>query len=255
MTAKDFGPIENDYAFFMAHATEAETDQAQYCRELTDFAAGRTTLRMLDFGCGAGDFSVGLMSALHWPADVLRITLVEPVQHQREAAARRLAGFSSSPIPIWTDLPAGAESQFDLVLSNHALYYVEDLAATLSQMRDLLLPGGKLLLAIAGWDNLLNQLWQTGFALLDRPVPFYVADDVAAILSQGGVPFRLSPVRYQLRFPDTEENRLKILRFLFGELLPVIGPQRLLGEFDRHVRGDQIEINTDSQHFVVEAQP
>ena len=252
MTAKDFGPIENDYAFFMAHATEAETDQAHYCRELTDFAVGRRTLRMLDFGCGAGDFSVGLMSALNWPVEVLELTLFEPVQHQRETAARRLAGFSSSPIRSWETLPADRGPLFDLILSNHVLYYVEELAATLSQMRDLLAPGGKLLLAIAGWDNVLNQLWQTGFALLGRPVPYYVADDVAAILSQQRASFRVSQVGYQLRFPDSEENRLKILRFLFGEFLPEIGPQRLLGEFDGYVRNGYVEIVTHSEHFVVE---
>jgi trans-aconitate 2-methyltransferase len=252
MSAKDFGSIEQDYAFFMAHATEAESDLAEYVRDLSGFAEGRASIRLLDFGCGTGEFTQRLASALNWPPQALRMTLLEPVRHQREEAGRRLAKFSEHEIEVLERLPPAHKSRFDLVVSNHVLYYVNDLCQTLGRMRELLSPGGRLLLAIAGWDNTLLQLLKVGFASMGRPVPYRVAEDVEAILSHQGASFRKSKVCYQLSFPDTVENRLKILRFLFGDYLQEISPSRLLGEFEPYVRGDRVEVNTHCDHFAVE---
>jgi trans-aconitate 2-methyltransferase len=252
MAAKDFGSIETDYAFFMAHATEADSDAREYARELAGFAEGRLSIRLLDFGCGTGEFTHRLLAMLDWPPQGLEITLVEPVRDQREAAVQRLAHFSLQAIDSLESLPTVPESRFDVLLSNHVLYYVEDLAETLRRMRTLLRPGGKLLLAIAGWDNALIQLWKIGFATLGRPVPYHVAEDVAAVLSRQGVLFQQSPSRYLLRFPDTEENRLGILRFLFGDYLRQMSLPRLLSEFDRYARSGHVEVDTHSEHFRVE---
>lgn len=252
MGAKDFGAIEGDYAFFMAHATEAESDAAEYLRELATFAHGRASIRLLDFGCGTGDFTQRLLAALSWPPQAVALTLVEPVGHQREQAARRLAEFSRQAIDSRDSLPSPGERRFELVLSNHVLYYVDDLRATLGQMLDLLAPGGRLLLAIAGWDNALLDIWRVGFAMLGRTVPYYAADDVEAALSAANARLRRSRSTYQLRFADTVENRLRMLRFLFGDYLEEIRPDRLLGQFDRYVRGGHVEVNTHSYHYAVE---
>lgn len=253
MAAKDFGSIENDYAFFMAHATEAENDAAEYLRALSGFANGRISIRLLDFGCGAGDFTHRLASALNWRPETLRWTLVEPVRHHREAAARRLTQFSRHPIDCFEKLPAAPLPRFDLVLSNHALYYVDDLGATLAQMFESLDAHGKMLLAIAGRDNPLIQLWQVGFALLGRPVPYRTAEDVEAILRHRGARIEISQVPYQIRFPDSMENRRRILHFLFGDYLRDIPTERLIGEFDRFLRGGHIEIDAHSRHFTLVA--
>jgi trans-aconitate 2-methyltransferase len=234
MAAKDFGPIAEDYAFFLAHATEAESDLAAYARELAGFAVGRPSIRLLDFGCGTGEFTAQFLSAMHWPPETLEITLVEPVHTHRQQAAQRLSPFSTRAVASAEAL-VGDRPQFDLILSNHVLYYVDDLPSTLRQLHRSLVPAGKLLLAIAGWDNTLLELWTTGFALLGQPVPYHAAEDVECHLAQAAAVFRKTRADYQLRFPDNTENRLRILRFLFGEHLPAIGPQRLLGEFDRFV--------------------
>ena len=47
------------------------------------------------------------------------------------------------------------------------------------------MPGGTLLTAIAGWDNMLLELWKTGFAMLGQPVPYYTAEDVEAATDHG----------------------------------------------------------------------
>lgn len=252
MAEKDFGPIESDYAFFMSHATEAESDAAEYARELAQFSEGRESFEWLDFGCGTGDFTVRLASLLKWPPQKLRLTLIEPVPHQRDEAARRLTQFSQHAIHSHEKLPEVAEPRFDLVLSNHVLYYVNHLGETLDQLCKSLRPGGRLLLAMAGWDNALMQLWQIGFGVLGRQVPYFAAEDVAAALSQRGNRPRKVKAPYRLRFADTAENRLKILRFLFADHLQEIPADRLLREFDRYVRGGDVEVDTHSYHFIVE---
>jgi trans-aconitate 2-methyltransferase len=252
MAEKDFGPIESDYAFFMSHATEAESDAAEYARELARFPEGRESIEWLDFGCGAGDFTERLALLLNWPPQKVRLTLIEPVRHQREEAARRLTQFSQHPIHGLEKLPEIPEPRFDLVLSNHVLYYVNDLTQTLDQLCGSLCPGGKLLLAMAGWDNALMQLWQIGFGMLGKPVPYFAAEDVETELSRKGTQHRKTKADYQLRFANTLENRLKILRFLFADHLQEMPTDRLLKEFDRSVRGDDVEVNTHSYHFTIE---
>ncbi|HWL08041.1 MAG TPA: class I SAM-dependent methyltransferase [Planctomicrobium sp.] len=252
MAAKDFGLIESDYSFFMAHATEAESDVAEYARQLAGFADGRDLIRLLDFGYGTGDFTQMLLSTLNWSPEFLNLTLVEPVGHQQEEAALKLARYSQFPIETLATLPSVQVPQFDLVFSNHVLYYVDDLGSTLQQLISSLKPDGKLLLAIAGWDNPLIQIWKTGFELSGRPVPYHVSEDVEAIITAQGTRFWKSKSFYRLCFPDSVDNRLKILRFLFGEHLREIPLQRLLEEFDCFVYDDHIQIETDSNHFAIE---
>ena len=104
--AKDFGPITSDYDFFMAHATEAEGDVRDYLPHLERFAEHGGPIRLLDFGCNAGDFTRKLLSRLAWPADRLQLTLVEPVEAGRAQAAKQLAEFSAAPIQDGPDLQA-----------------------------------------------------------------------------------------------------------------------------------------------------
>lgn len=252
MAEKDFGPIESDYAFFMSHATEAESDAAEYARELAGFDEERESIRWLDFGCGAGDFTERLAKTLNWPPQKVHLTLIEPVEQQRENAASRLRRFSQQGVQHFEKLPEVTGPLFDLVLSNHVLYYVNDLARTLDQLSQWLRPHGKILIAIAGWDNPLMQLWQIGFGLLGRPVPYYAADDVETELSRHGLLSKKTKAPYELRFPDTAENRLKILRFLFADHLRETSADRLLREFDRYVCGEDVVVNTHSYHFTSE---
>ena len=253
MAAKDFAPIADDYAFFMTHSSEAARDAAAYAAALAGFAEERDAINMLDYGCGGGEFTVRLLSALRWPPEQLALTLVEPVAAHREQAAERLADFSREPISSSGELPS-ASLKFDCILSNHVLYYVHDLEQTLSQLAQSLAPRGVMLLAIAGWENVLLKFWQRGFALLDEPVPYYAAEDVAAVLSRRGMRFDIKPVRFEIRFPDTPDNRAHIMRFLFGEHFTRLPTTTLLSWFDPFARDGQIQIQTHSDHFVVRGQ-
>jgi trans-aconitate 2-methyltransferase len=154
--SKDFGLIADDYAFFMTHATEAEHDAADYARELASFAEGRVSVRMLDFGSGGGEFTERLLKKLAWPAEKLALHLVEPVESHRIESVKRLARYAqhsaagAPAIVTSARLPdANSAKPFDVVLSNHALYYVDDLAETVRELVGLVAPGGKLVVAMA----------------------------------------------------------------------------------------------------------
>jgi SAM-dependent methyltransferase len=105
--------------------------------------------RMLDFGCGAGDFTERFLSTIGWPPGLLELALVEPVAQQRDSAARRLARFSHRAISTAATLPVAKDpsvaTRFDLILSNHVLYYVDDLDVTLARLLDALAPAATLL--------------------------------------------------------------------------------------------------------------
>lgn len=255
--SKDFGLIADDYAFFMTHATEAEHDAVDYARELAGFAAGRESLRMLDFGSGGGEFTERLLKELAWPAEKLALHLVEPVEEHRAAALRRLApyaGRTTQDVPAITGSASLAEAAgtFDVVISNHSLYYVDDLAQAAAGLVERLAPGGRLLVAMASWQNTLMQLWQLGFGLIDQAVPYYAADDLLAELTGRGVSFRTERSQYELRFPDSEQNRLRMLRFLLAEHLDEMPRDALLAFFDAHVESGEIVIRTWSEHVVVD---
>lgn len=251
MATKDFGQIEDDYAFFMSNSTESESDVEEYLRQLDENVVSNESLHLFDFGCGTGEFTHLLLEKLNLPREQLRLSLLEPVTHQRDDAVRRLAAFSSQPIDAYSTPESAPSASFDVVVANHVLYYVEDLHNTLEKLLRLLRPGGRLLTAIAGKKNVLIQFWQVGFELLGRPIPYYVSEDVEATLLEKGIRFQKSQAPYQLRFPDTVENRSRILRFLFGEFLIEISQERLLTLFDPYVDGDHIQIVTESDHYSI----
>jgi trans-aconitate 2-methyltransferase len=244
-TSKDFAPILSDYAFFETHATEAERDAAAYAGQIARLAAGRDTLRMLDFGCGTGTFTERLLRLVKIPPERLELTLTEPVAASHQQAAARLAGFTRSAIEHGDSLAGISRREFDVIVSNHVLYYVPDLPGTVRALHERLARGGKLLLAIAGNDNPLIGFWRAGFAMIGEPVPYHVAEDVAAALDKAGIAYEEARVPYELTFDDTEANRLTIQRFLFAEHLQRMPQAKMLALYDPYARGGRLDIRTD----------
>ena len=251
--SKDFEPIADDYGFFMNHSTEAENDITDYQASLETFVIGEQTISMLDFGCGSGDFTYRFLECTRWSPEQLRLALIEPVENQRFQAAERLQRFTDFPVKQEPKLHGENLEGFDIILSNHVFYYVMDLETTLVELIGALNRGGLLLVSIAGRDNTLFPIWEKGFAAIGQPVPYWLAEDVDAMLRKIGVQYSKEPSRYELIFPDLEENRMKILRFLCADHFITMPEQELLPLFDTYARNDRIEMYTHSTHFMIGA--
>ena len=237
----------------MSHSTEAENDIADFHASFETFVIGDQTICMLDFGCGDGDFTTRFLERTRWSPEQLRLALVEPVENQRRQAAERLQRFTDFPVKQEPKLHWENREGFDIILSNHVFYYVMDLETTLAELVGTLNPGGMLLVSIAGRDNTLFPIWEKGFAAIGQPIPYWLAEDVDATLRKIGLQYSKEPSRYELIFPDSEENRMKILRFLCADHLVTMPEQELLPLFDTYVRNDCIEIHTHSIHFMIGA--
>jgi trans-aconitate 2-methyltransferase len=249
--SKDFTPIRDDYEFFAEHSTEAAADLDAYAERLRSFDPPAGPVRMLDFGCGPGSFTARFLDRLGWGGDRLDLALVEPSATYRQQAVERLGTMTDAPIRAWDTLPTGSERAFDLILSNHVLYYVPELPATLDRIVRALDQRGLFLTAIAGRDNALVDLWFRGFPLIGRPVPYNTAEDVQAALAGLDVAYQSREVGYTLSFPDTEEYRLKILRFLFGEHLADLPRAELMGFFEAYVSAGRVEMRTGNVQYYV----
>ena len=76
---------------------------------------------------------------------------------------------------------------------------------------------------------------------------------LSAVLDWSLKDYEKEEVPYELSFPDTEENRMRILRFLLADHLADMPRRPLLDLFDRHSDAGQIRILTSSEHFMVRA--
>ncbi|AUI59013.1 class I SAM-dependent methyltransferase [Amycolatopsis sp. BJA-103] len=137
---------ENDYdAFAEAYAAENGTSliNAYYARPaILDLAGDVSGRRILDAGCGAGPLFEALRDR---GADMtgfdLSAKMVELARKRLgDDAALRVADIGK-PLPFPDD-------EFDDVIAALVLHYLEDWAAPLAELRRVLKPGGRLILAV-----------------------------------------------------------------------------------------------------------
>lgn len=249
--AKDFGPIRDAYAFFEDHSTEAAADVRAYAPHLHALARKKRPIRMLDFGCGDGKFSVQFHAAARFPAERLWLSLVEPDDVYRQQAAERLQPLSAFPVLAWPELPSNLEACFDLVLANHVLYYVPNLDDTIAAIIRALAPAGLFLAAVAGQRNTLIQFWHHCFGQIGKSVPHHTAEDVEATLTRQRISYSKEDVEYELVFPDSAANRLTITRFLMGNYFSQVPRQVMLELFNPFAANGKIAMQITHQHFVV----
>lgn len=247
---QSFDPVLDDYAFFMAHSDEVEKDLEAYARFLPKQKATKLEFRILDFGAGAGAFTADFLRQASWPAEHLRLTLVEPGEKARQEAVKRLRTFSHCPIEHFSSLPDTTDESYDLILSNHSLYFVNDLAESIRFFIRHRRTGGHCLLAMSGMENALVQCWAAGFQAIGAPIPYFTGEDLLDVLEKQRVPFQREKVDFTIVFPDSTENRMKILRFLFGPRHEQM-PGALLLDFFEPYR-DNGFIRIDTGHFIYE---
>jgi trans-aconitate methyltransferase len=208
-------------------------------------------VRLLDFGGGTGTFTARLLAAVGWPPARSRLTLVEPGDALRQQAVARLAGMTGHPIADAAALPDGTAGGFDVVLANHSLYYVTELPALVARLVEAVAPGGAFAAAIAPRENVLIRFWIAAFRSIGMEVPYHTSEDVAVALRAAGAEYEVESVGYELAFPDTAENRMRIIRFLLEKYIPELEPELLLALFDPYAEVGHVRIRTASDHYTV----
>ncbi|MFQ3671283.1 MAG: class I SAM-dependent methyltransferase [Verrucomicrobiia bacterium] len=245
-TSNSFAGRHADYAFFLAHTDEPVRCRSVLLRALEGVPPGR--VRWLDFGCGGGEFLEGVLRGWNRKADEVSLTLVDVDEAARTGAVRRLAPWAGS-VTAGETVPG--EGRFEVVTSNHALYYVENLSETLDGLVRGLSEGGLGVWTLGGCGNQLCRLWLAMFEEAGERLPFYLAEDVGRWLAASDLEWREEPVGSVLRFPDTRINRARVARFLFGPRLERFGLERVQEAFGAWQSGEEIVMESQDACFVV----
>jgi SAM-dependent methyltransferase len=138
--------VVNDYDSFAKAYTdlnESSLLNAYYCRPaILDLAGDVTGRRILDAGCGSGPLSAALRDrgAILTGFDASAGMLELARQRLGPDADLHVAELGS-PLPF----PDGA---FDDVIACLVLHYLEDWTAPLTELRRVLVPGGRLIVAV-----------------------------------------------------------------------------------------------------------
>jgi ubiquinone/menaquinone biosynthesis C-methylase UbiE len=138
--------VANAYdSFAEAYAAETESNliNGYYTRPaVLDLAGDVAGRRILDVGCGAGP----LLAALRERGAV--VTGVDSSTKMLELARQRLGdGADLHPADLSSPLPF-PDGAFDDVIVCLVLHYLEDWTAPLTELRRVLAPGGRLIVAV-----------------------------------------------------------------------------------------------------------
>jgi hypothetical protein len=104
---------------------------------------------------------------------------------------------------------------------------------------------------MAGRANALAQFSRRCFDLLGKPFPFRISEDVEAALICLGETYSTEDIHYELVFPDAEEHRLSIGRFLMGNDYDDVPRRAMLEGFDGYAHAGKIAMPIVHKHFIV----
>ncbi len=151
--------------------------------------AARAGQRVLDLGCGAGEFSAALAQA---GAEVIGADVAEAAL---ERARRRHPGLCFVSVPFDGPLPF-EDCSFELVWAGEVIEHVADTALWLSEVRRVLSPGGRLLVTTPSHGRLRLALF--GVAAFSEPLGdhlhLYTRRSLAELLGE----FGFDPVRVRV---------------------------------------------------------
>jgi 2-polyprenyl-3-methyl-5-hydroxy-6-metoxy-1,4-benzoquinol methylase len=142
--------------------------------------------RLLDFGCGSGKY----LAAMHrrgWRVTGVDVSAGVAERIRSEAGLTAYAG----TLPHRELEP----ESFDVITMWHSLEHVHDPAAVLREARDLLAPGGKLVVAVPNIDSLPFRWFGRHWFGLDLPrhLTHFTPTSLSQMLQRCG--FRTDPIR------------------------------------------------------------
>jgi len=141
-----------------ARAVEAvylTADVVEQRRTILRALALRPGERVLDVGSGPGLLAFEMAEAVG-PAGLVHG--IDPSPSMLEIARRRTVPREAAPVELGageaTDLPF-PDARFDVVVSTQVYEYVQDMPAALSEVRRVLVPGGRVLVLDTDWDSVV----------------------------------------------------------------------------------------------------
>ena len=196
---------------FDAHGFLFDEVGARLLDRLADFR--RSFPRVLELGCRNGRLSPQL--AVIGSKTFIRTDFSEAMAH-----AAKTGHPGPQTLVADEEMLPFADSSFDLVVSNLALHWVNDLPGALAQIRRILRPDGLLLASLFGGDTLnelRDSLLAADVAVSDgatpRVSPFCDVRDAAHLLARAGFALPVADVdRIAVTYPDA----LALMRELRG---------------------------------------
>ncbi|MGC9435527.1 MAG: class I SAM-dependent methyltransferase [Methanomicrobiales archaeon] len=135
---------------FKAHSTEWDALSRWLADELLPTLGHRDRIRVLSVGSGTGDFDLVLMRLLDGAGFGIDYTAVDPNHEHNAVFERRVREsrlspdrFGILPVPFQ---PGTAPGTYDLIHFTHCLYYIPNRAEAIQRAREMLAPGGSLLI-------------------------------------------------------------------------------------------------------------
>jgi SAM-dependent methyltransferase len=251
-STKSFHGLEDDYAFFEASVTEREGTLRAWEPWLSKLRRRSGPLRILDFGCGTGSFTIDVLNLLGRRSEDLFLTFVEPDERSGGAAQERFRIKDFGGLVRWDNGLEFGDQKFDLVFSHHVLYYVPDLRPVLLELKRTLAEDGLILVVVgddeSGPGRLQNQV--LGQAGLRSPYRsgIEVQRQFFEVFPDAGV----APFQTELKMEDTLENRESIMRFLVGEFGKRVSWEYALSVFDAFSDGSRITVPSEELNLFLD---
>lgn len=251
---KNFSEIITDYHFFEDHSDEALQLLLRYQSIITDIEEQRPIIKMVDFGCGDGRFLKSLVAKTSFrDQSQIQLTLVEPDISSRILATNRLSHYFKGKVNWLSHDLKGIDQNYNLILANHVLYYVDDLRATLMKLMASLAYGGRMILTLSRFDHPLTRLVDSLAQFKGQTSPFYSSVQLFHILYQYGFYYETYDVPSVLRFQNTEKNRNQIVNFALGANQDLYHASIVNNFFDIHTFKNEVIIPLRDQVIVIDA--
>lgn len=159
--------------------------------------AAEPCARVLDVGCGTGRLAARLVEA----PSVLMVVGLDFSAGMLEQARARLASAEATALVRGdaTRLPF-ADAAFDAAVSTEAFHWFPDQDAALAEIRRVLRPGGRLLLALVSPPfEIVADAFEVGMRMVGQPLWWTTPSRLAAQVTRAG--FRVESQRRVFRIP------------------------------------------------------
>jgi len=146
--------------------------------------------RVLDAGCGTGDFSRALIEVAGRPKC---LTLLDPSAAMVATAVRSLTHFTPELKAVSVSLQTAPLARHDIVLCAHVIEHFADPLVALKHLKSQLAPGGRLLLVVSKphWCNWI--IWLRWRHRMIAPAQMHLHLDAAGLASIWDAGFPAGP--------------------------------------------------------------